>query len=175
MENVGLEIETFLTPIDGLNLFAFLGIQDAEYQPDQAELDGCATILAGGGTNSRFGALAPDCSIADVKRTPDWTINIGGSYDIAIPGGGILQPRASLRAVPDHITTSINRGSSGDYTLYNLGVEYTAPSNAWSVTLECTNCGDERYLASTFGSGDIYYNQPGRWEARLNYKFGGAR
>lgn len=169
MENQGLEIEAFYTPIDNLNLFAFLGLQNARYKPDASEIASCTA------PNSSLGAFASDCSIADVKRTPEWTLNIGGSYDFDLPNGGSLSPRASLRAVPDHITTSRNRGPSGDYTLYNLGVQYSSPNNRWSATLECTNCGDERYLASTFGLGDIYYNQPGRWEARLNYRFGGAR
>ncbi|MEM6627384.1 MAG: TonB-dependent receptor [Pseudomonadota bacterium] len=167
MENQGLEIETLLTPTDNLTLFGFLGLQDAEYKPDAEEIAACVA------PNAQFGAFDVNCDIADVKRTPDWTLNVGGTYDINLPNGAVIQPRASVRVVPDHITTSRDRGPSGDYTLLNVGIEYTTADERWSATLECTNCGEERYLASTFGNGDIYYNQPGRVEARVVYNFGG--
>lgn len=169
MKNEGLELELYARPNDNLNLFAFLGLQNAEYIPTASELSACSV------PNASFAAFDADCNPAGVKRAPDWTLNVGGSYDFDLPNGGTLQSRASLRAVADHYTATISRGASGDYTLYNFGVEYTSPDNAWSATIECTNCGDERYVTASFGAGDSYYNAPGRWEARLNYRFGASR
>ncbi len=169
MENKGLELELFLRPTDNLNLFAFAGVQDAEYIPTAAETAACSV------PNFSFAAFNANCDPAEVKRAPGWTVNIGGSYDIDLPNGGVLQPRASLRAVDDSYTATISRGFSEAYTLYNLGVEYTSPNNAWSASLECTNCGNERYVTASFAAGDSYYNAPGRWEAKLIYRFGNEK
>ncbi len=170
MENVGLEIELFYQPTERFNFFLAGGIQDAEYKPDAAELAACTV------PNASFGAFDADCNIADVKRSPEWSISLGGAYDIPIAAlSSTLQLRANFSATPDHITTSRNRAPSGDYQLFNVGAELTADSGVWSAVIECANCDNERYVQSTFGSGDLYYNAPGRWEARFRYNFGGKR
>ncbi|MEO1203918.1 MAG: TonB-dependent receptor, partial [Pseudomonadota bacterium] len=140
MENVGLEIELFYQPTDRLDLFLAGGIQDAEYKPDASEIAACAV------PNTSFGAFDADCNVAEVKRTPDWSVSLGGAYDIPIAAlGSTLQLRASFSATPDHITTSRNRGPSGDYQLFNVGAELTADSGVWSAVIECANCDNERY------------------------------
>lgn len=170
MENVGLEIELFYRPADRFSFFLAGGVQDAEYKPDAAEIAACTT------PNTSFGAFDAGCNVADVKRSPDWSVSLGGTYDIPLaPLGSTLQLRASFHATPDHITTSRNRGPSGDYQLLNIGAELAADSGAWSAVIECANCDNERYVQSTFGSGDLYYNAPGRWEARFRYNFGARR
>ncbi|MEO1246895.1 MAG: TonB-dependent receptor [Pseudomonadota bacterium] len=170
MENLGFEIELFLQPTDRFSAFLAGGLQDAEYKPDAAEIAAC-TI-----PNAAFGAFDENCNVAEVKRSPDWSVSLGGAYDIPIASlRSTLQFRASFSATPDHITTSRNRGPSGSYQLFNVGAELSADDGAWSAVIECANCDNERYVQSTFGSGDLYYNVPGRWEARFRYNFGGRR
>jgi len=170
MENLGLELELFYQPTERVNVFLAGGLQDAEYKPDASEIAACAV------PNTSFGAFDADCNVADVKRSPEWSVILGGAYDIPVAAlNSTLQLRASFSATPDHITTSRNRGSSGDYQLFNAGAELTADDGTWSVVLECANCDNERYVVSTFGSGDFYYNAPGRWEARFRYNFGARR
>jgi len=94
--------------------------------------------------------------------------------DVAL-GDWILTPNASARFVPNNITTSRNRGPSGAYEIFNVGITLTSPDNAWGLTAECKNCTDDEYLVSTFGSGDEYLNEPATWQLRLNYNFGARR
>lgn len=167
MENVGLELELNYRPTERFYLYAAGAVQDAEYKPDAAEFAACTA------PNASFGAFDVDCNVANVKRAPDWTITIAGGYTFPVPAlSSSLEFRAGFSATPDHITTSRNRGPSGDYQLFNVGLELTADSGAWSAVIECANCDNERYVQSTFGSSDLYYNAPGRWEARFRYNFG---
>ncbi|MDJ0977628.1 MAG: TonB-dependent receptor [Erythrobacter sp.] len=104
--NRGVEVEFTTVPVEGLNLFASLGYQDDEYQIDQdapefdefgvqsvaAQQRDCQAQLAAGllpnttggdnATSCGVGIVAPDGSISEPVRTPDFTIAIGGSYDI---------------------------------------------------------------------------------------------
>ena len=170
MENLGLELELNYRPTERFNLYAAAALQDAEYQPDASEIAACTV------PNTSFGAFDEDCSIADVKRAPEWSVTVGGGYNFPIAvWDSTLQVRAGFSATPDHITTSRNRGPSGDYELFNFGLELSSNDGAWNAVLECANCGNDRYVIATFGSDDLYYNRPGRWEARFKYNFGGRR
>ena len=168
LKNVGVELEANWQPIDGLLVFGNLGLQDANYKPDQSEFDDCTA------PNTRFGALDADCNVARVKRTPKSTITAGASYDISL-GGWTVTPRGNIRVVSEHVTTSRDRGFEDGYTLYNAGVDFKPDSNAVVFSLECTNCENTRYRTATFGGGDVYYNPPGRWQARVRYNFGSRR
>lgn len=168
LKNVGVELEANWQPIDGLLVFGNLGLQDADYKPDQSEFDNCTA------PNSRFGALDADCNVARVKRAPKSTITAGASYDISLAGWTVT-PRGNIRVVSEHVTTSRDRGFEDGYTLYNAGVDFKPDSNAVVFSLECTNCENTRYRTATFGGGDVYYNPPGRWQARVRYNFGSRR
>lgn len=114
--NKGIEVELSTAPVDGLNLFASLGYQDDKYRLDAsapaldafgvqsvpAQQANCLAQLAagllpntGGADNASScgaGIVAPDGSLAEPVRTPDWTISIGGSYDAEMGGGLSLVP-----------------------------------------------------------------------------------
>ena len=167
----GLELEGTYSPTDNFNLFASIGLMDAEYEPSAGELALCPA----GGPNPGLGAFNATCGIARVKRAPDFSLLAGASYDFNIPGVGILTPRGSLRNVSEQVTTSRDRNFVEGYTLYNLGLDLEFENNGVILSLECNNCDNERYSTATFGGGDLYYNTPGRWEARVRYKFGARR
>ena len=139
LEVLGLEAEMIFQPTENVNLFAALGLQDAKYVDTEAQELECNTAFPNGGQGV-FGALAPDCSVADVKRSPDYTFAFGGSFDIDMGNGWTVTPKGSARFVPSNITTSRNRGLSEAYELFNVGVSLTAPDNSWGVTAECKNC-----------------------------------
>ncbi len=166
MKNSGVEIEAFLRPTDGMNFYAALGYQDARYKPSDAEIAACAAAPK---PQARFGAFDGNCNVASVKRTPKYQITFGGSY--AIDAGGVtITPRASLRMVADHITTSRNRGAADGFALLNAGVDFGL-MDALTLSAECANCTNTRYVVATFGSGDTYFNRPGTWTIRAKYKF----
>lgn len=171
MKNTGLEVEAILRPLDGLNLYAALGLQDARYKPSAAEIAACDAIIDGGGSNSSFGAFDADCNVAVVKRTPDYQVTLGGSYEIDL-GSVTVTPRASLRSVDDHVTTSRSRGPTDAFTLVNAGVDFGLMDDNLTLSVECANCFNERYLVATFGNNDTYFNRPGTWTIRARWNFG---
>ncbi len=166
MRNSGVEVEAFLRPTEGLNFYAALGLQDARYKPGAAEIAACAVAPK---PQSRFGAFDGQCNVASVKRTPKYQVTFGGSYAIDA-GGIIITPRASMRMVADHITTSRNRGAADGYALLNAGIDFGL-MEALTLSAECANCLNKRYVVATFGSGDTYFNRPGTWTIRAKYKF----
>jgi len=173
LEVLGFEGELIFQPTENVNIFAALGLQDADYVDTEAQQAECNIAFPNGGQGV-FGALAPDCSVADVKRSPGYTFAFGGSLDIEM-GDWTLTPKGSARFVEQNITTSRNRGLSSSQEIFNAGVTLTHPSNAWSATAECKNCTGDEYLVSTFGSGDVYLNEPSTWQVRLQYNFGARR
>jgi iron complex outermembrane receptor protein len=167
MKNTGVEVEAFLRPTEGMNIYAALGYQDARYKPSAAEIAACAAAPK---PQTRFGAFDGNCNIADVKRTPKYQLTFGGSYDIET-GSITITPRASLRMVADHITTSRNRGAADGFSLLNAGIDVGLMDGALTLSAECANCTNKRYVVATFGSGDTYFNRPGTWTIRAKYQF----
>jgi iron complex outermembrane recepter protein len=164
MKNTGLEVEAFIRPAEGFSIYAALGLQNAKYKPSAAEFAGCII------PNARFGALDANCKVAEVKRTPDYQVTLGGSYRFEM-GSISVTPRASVRSVADHVTTSRNRGLTDGYTLINAGVDFGLMDDALTISAECANCSNKRYLVATFGNNDTYFNRPGTWTLRARYNF----
>lgn len=172
LDNIGFELDVNYRPTENLRLFGSLGYQDPEFNPDASEF----AICPEGGPNPGLGAFTDSCEVATPRRSPELTITAGASYDYHIDGFGTISPRASLRhASGDHVAGSRNLVPVDGFVLYNLGLDFALESNALTFSIECSNCGNERYEIATFGSGDAYFNTPRRWEARLRYNFGGRR
>lgn len=155
--NRGIEVELSAAPVDGLNIFASLGYQDDEYrfssntptfdafgvQSVPAQQAACLAQLAQGlvpngptGTDPRavdnatscgVGIVAPDGSIAEPVRTPDWTLAIGGTYDADLGGGLSLVPsvNANWRSSSEVGTSAVTL-FDGTITGPNSGFVYQA-------------------------------------------------
>lgn len=166
-EVLGLEAEAFINPADNLNFYAALGLQDGKLFPSDAEFAACTP------PNSQLSSFDINCDVARTRRTPAVQVTFGGSWDIDL-GPVTVSPRGSIRMSSDLDIATRSLGPVDGYTLINAGVDIT-PSNNKAVTfsIECSNCTDERYLVSTFGQGDQYFNRPGRWAIRVRYNFGG--
>lgn len=155
--NRGIEVELNTAPVDGLNIFASLGYQDDEYrfsanapafdafgvQSVPAQQAACLAQLAQGlvpngptGTDPRavdnatscgVGIVAPDGSIAEPVRTPDWTLAIGGTYDADLGGGLSLVPsvNANWRSSSEVGTSAVTL-FDGTITGPNSGFVYQA-------------------------------------------------
>ena len=197
--NKGVEIEINTALTDGLSIFASLGYQDDEYRfsSNQAEFDAfgvqsvpaqqavcLAQIAAGrianttGGDNASScgaGIVAPDGSIAEPVRTPEWTIALGTSYQAEMGNGLSLVPsiNANWRSKSEVGTSQVSlfdqpiTGQSGTVyptnTLGN-GAALTGSFSAarwivnaslalkseagWSFSAECKNCFDQETVES---------------------------
>lgn len=208
--NKGIEVEFNTAPVDGLNIFASLGYQDDNYrinrnapaldafgvQSVNAQQAACQAQLAtgqipnlsGGDTAASCGVgiVAPDGSIAEPVRTPDWTIAIGGSYTAEFGGGFSLVPsinanwRSSSETGTSEVTlydqpvtglsgtvfpsNTLGNGNvitgsfSDDRWIVNAGIALKSDAG-WSITAECKNCFDQESVESTLANYS-YLNPP---------------
>lgn len=222
-ENKGLEVELTTVPVDGLNLFASLGYQDDQYNIDQnapvldefgvqsvaAQQAACLAQLAGGlvpntaGPDNAaacgVGIVAPDGSLAEPVRTPDFTIAFGGSYEIEA-GDLMFRPFANANWRSDSETgtseltlfdqaitgpsgavfpaNTLGLGdpldpASGSFSasrlIVNAGITL-GHTNGISVTAECRNCFDEEAVESALANFS-YLNPPRTWIVRAKMDF----
>ncbi|WDA41356.1 TonB-dependent receptor [Erythrobacter sp. BLCC-B19] len=221
--NKGLEVEFTTVPVEGLNLFASLGYQDDEYRIDAnapaldeygvqsvaAQRAACLTQLAAGrlpnasGTSNApacgVGIVAPDGSIAEPVRTPEFTIALGGSYDIAL-GDVTLTPsvnanwRSSSEVGTSNVTfydqdvtgptgtvfpsntlglgnliDPITGSFSQDRWILNASLTLSHVGG-WALVAECRNCLDEEAVESSLANFS-YLNPPRTWVLRAKYDF----
>lgn len=222
--NRGLELELTTVPVEGLNLFASVGYQDDEYRIDRnapaldefgvqsvaAQQATCLAQLAAqripnapaGANNAAacgVGIVAPDGTIAEPVRTPDFTIAFGGSYDIAF-GDLTLTPsvNANWRSESEVGTSNVTfydqdvTGPTGtvfpantlrlgnlidpitgsfseDRWIVNAGLTLKHVGG-WALIAECRNCFDEEAVESSLANFS-YLNPPRTWVVRAKYDF----
>ena len=65
----GVEVDFRWRPTESLTIDSTLGYLDSEYDEFDCNLDG---DVSNGNE---------DCSVLDVKRTPEWTASLGATYD----------------------------------------------------------------------------------------------
>lgn len=219
--NRGLEFELNTAPVDGLNIFASLGYQDDNYRIDRnapaldpfgvqsvnAQQAACQAQLAAGlipnigagdtAASCGVGIVAPDGSIAEPVRTPDWTIAIGGSYTAEMGGGLSLVPsvNANWRSSSETGTSQVTlfdqpvTGLSGtvfpsntqgngnvitgsfsdDRWIVNAGIALKSEAG-WSLTAECKNCFDQEAVESTLANYS-YLNPPRSFLIKGRFEF----
>lgn len=222
-ENKGLEVEFTAVPADGLSLFAAIGYQDDKYKIDAsapaldefgvqavaAQQAACQAQLAGGlipntgagdtAASCGVGIVAPDGSIAEPVRSPDFTVALGASYELDL-GGFSLTPavNASWRSESEVGTSEVTlfdgavTGLSGtvypantiglgnpidprsgsfseDRWIVNASVTLGSDSG-FSVVAECKNCFDQEAVESALANYS-YLNPPRTWTVRAKYEF----
>jgi iron complex outermembrane receptor protein len=198
-QNQGVEIELQAVPVDGLNLYASLGYQDAKYENVAAntltQLADCRNLRA---TNQVFstrcgaGIVTPQGQIADPVRTPEITAAVGASYEIPIGANWKLTPAVNVVYQSDAETAAANASFYLDqngiynidgrgryvagslqeaYTLINASLTFSGGANDnWKLIVDCDNCTDEVYTQSAI-SGYSFLNPPRTWSVRLGYSF----
>lgn len=222
-ENKGIEVEITTVPVEGLNIFAAIGYQDDEYKIDQnapaldpfgvqsvaAQQANCLTQLAAGqlpnvtgpdgAPSCGVGIVAPDGSLAEPVRTPDWTVALGMNYDADL-GDFTLTPaiNANWRSSSEVGTSEVTlfdgtvTGLSGtDIPANTQGIGNPivpasgsfSPSRwivnasltlssmgGWTIAAECKNCFDEEAVESALANYS-YLNPPRTWLIRTKYDF----
>jgi len=183
LRNSGLEIDAVWVPVDGLNITAGIGLQDAKYVAiNQRVLDQAAVCRA---NPAGLYQGAPACNanfvdqfgnIATPVRAPDYTVSLSASYEFTV-GGVTLTPNVGVNASDEYAigTTgspqSTNGTWSGKQTYINAGLNLKfAAIEGLSVTVDCRNCEDKAYPMSALGPFQ-FLDRPGSWSARVRYKF----
>lgn len=73
--------------------------------------------------NTSFAAFDVDCNVADPKRSPDYTVTIGTTYDIPLPAFGVtLQPTVTGRFIDDNVTGTRQLGANDPEATFNAGI-----------------------------------------------------
>ena len=172
LEIKGLETEILATPIDPLTIWVNVGFQDASYKnlSDEVmnQLQGCLTM----GTRCGEGIVTLDGGISEPVRAPDYTVTVGGSYEIPLGGSLTLTPSITATYTGDHTTGTSNLPGSTDisYSNVNAGVTLAPTSGNWSIILDCRNCTDQEQFVSQLADLN-YLNDPMRWGIRGRYNF----
>jgi iron complex outermembrane receptor protein len=173
LRNRGVEVEATFAPTEGLDLYAALGLQDAEYRNVDptilAQATACLTNPAQGG----LGIVAPNCSIAAPVRVPDFSLTLGAAYEFAIPGTGFsFTPSVNARHASSTFTGTSNLPNSFEdgFWLLNAGVVIASDKHGLQFSAECTNCNNTIYVQSNLPP-TVYINEPRRWGVKLKYRF----
>lgn len=180
LENQGIEVELTAVLLDGLTVFVNLGTQDAEYaelNPSIVrQIETCNADLAAGVpyTASPFcgaGVVNHLGQIADPVRSPDYTLTVGGAYEIAIADGWELTPSAFVYQLGKHsigssgTPTSLNDG----YSVITAAVTLRNLDQDWSISAECQNCSDREQGTSFFVG--LYLQDPRTWAVNFRKDF----
>ncbi|MEM8985713.1 MAG: TonB-dependent receptor [Pseudomonadota bacterium] len=169
LENKGVEIELEAAPIDNLNLYASVGIQDSEYV-DLAPAT--AQQFADAQTDPSLcgrGIVAPSCQISEPVRAPDVTATFGGSYEFKPTDMPYyVRPSLNVRYVGENFTGTSNLANSLEdgYWLLNAGAAFGEENSRWTIIVDCRNCTDEVFITSNLPP-TVYLNEPRRWSVRL--------
>ena len=183
LENYGIEIDATWVPIDGLNITAGLGIQNAKYVNISQRVLDQAAICRANPTGLFQGAPACNANFVDAfgqiatpVRAPDYTISMNASYEFVV-GGVTLIPSFGFNTSDEYAIgttgnpTATNGTWSQKQTYINAGVSFRfAGAPGLSAQVDCRNCADKAYPTSAFGPFQ-FLDRPGSWGARVKYRF----
>ncbi len=179
-EDYGFEGDLAWVPRRDLTLSASLGLQKGTYNNPAANVvvqqKGCvtgrqthnATLVA---SNCGSGIVTDSGSLAGPVNLPSATVALTGNYVWRLPGF-TLSPSGSVQfAGRQNVDISGSAaGSDPAYVTVDGGVTFKLNGAPWTFTAECRNCAMQNYGVS-YLFGHKYYNDPGIWDVRLNYKF----
>jgi iron complex outermembrane recepter protein len=182
LRNYGLEIEASAVPVNGLNISASLGLQNASFvnidPVVQAQQDRCRRNIVVPnlpGCNANFvdrlgniatpvrapkitasGTISYDAELGFATLTPTFGINVTSPYAIGTAGS------------PDQIDGSWT-GVTQVYVNASLALRPTALPG-FSLAAECRNCFDKAYPV-TYLPVFQFLDRPGSWMIRARYDF----
>ena len=110
---------------------------------------------------------------------PKYNWNVSAAYDIALPGGAKLTPRADLYGQSEICSSVVSQLSCTDgYQLLNLRLQWTGAQGRWTAALGGTNVSNKEYFLNKFDLTPFGQNtvegQPGRpreWYLTVSHRF----
>lgn len=172
LENQGVELELIAAPVENLNLFVTVGIQDPEYKDlDPSVLAQQQNCRSGVVAQCGQGIIDPQGNIAEPVRAPD-TFVYGASYSIPLPAGLRLTPTVSVKSTSKH-----SIGTSGTpislvekNTRWDAGATLENEEKGWSVQANCSNCSNRDVRTSVLAELP-YYLDPRTWSVTFRMRF----
>ena len=149
---IGAEIDFLAVPVEGLEIFGNIGVQDGDYR----ELTDGA-VVAG---------IGPE-----LQRTPTLTGQLGFNKFFDINDHELrLGADVSYTGEHDQSPSNVPEAFVNERATLNLQGAWTLPNESLTLIAECSNCTNEIYsIQSLFGI--LYSSQPRRWGVRARYAF----
>lgn len=155
-EIYGGELETFVSPFDGLRLRAAVAYLHARYE-DFTAAQGFIPRASGGNN-----VVAVDASGSVMTRAPEWSGNVGADYTTAL-GRGTFGASANVAWSSRVYYDFLNIFSQPSYSLTNASIFWTPESEGWKASLWVSNLTNEKVLQTIRPgafSTDGFYEQP---------------
>ena len=148
-------------------------------------------------TDCATGIVTAEGGIARPVRTPRVNLAAGGSYDFKVPAAGIVltpSAQASYRSAYEtagangtiyagpvtaggttypanpYGGTVISGSHANAFVLVDAAMTLRTDDNNWTLALECSNCLDRTYVASSLAN-YAYLGPPRSWQVRLKRVF----
>jgi iron complex outermembrane receptor protein len=178
LQNQGAELEVNAAPVRNLNVYLNAGFQDAKYVDIApsilAQQATCLAKIAAGTTprpECLNGIVTASGKIAIPVRAPKQTYNFGGNYAFALGSSGMkLTPAVNFTRVSRANVGTAENAFAEAHTLRNLSLTLAGAKDVWSLSADCSNCGDVSYATAAL-AGLVYINDPKRYTARLTFNF----
>lgn len=155
----GVELDFVAQPIQGLNIYGFVGMMW-----------------------NRYKALDPGVVFAitnEIKRTPDFTFQIGVTYTHPISDNGNLILNADFSYQDDYFNGVSNTifEAAPSQDILNASLSYEFIEQGVTVSVACRNCLDDEYFHSTldfsvFGFATQYPGEPRTYFVSAKWNFG---
>lgn len=149
----GIEAEITASPMDGLDLYAAFGYMDDKYE-----------------NVTDIGMRITDDT--EPVRTPDFTINLGGTYRHQMPEiGGDFIVGGEISYLDEYQTSSTNIMNTAEdgYWVMRARVGWESEDGRYGVFGECKNCTNTLFLNSFFIG--PYYGEPARYSISVRARY----
>lgn len=171
LRNYGLESELTIAPVRGMNIYWTAGLQHARFKNlDPSVLVQAASCRSGVASACNQGIVTADGRIAKPSRVAPFNSTVGANYTIEM-GDYALTPSVSWAYTDGSWPSAQNdvRGYQKAHSLFNGGVSLKNRVMGWTLSADCTNCFNKRFVSSFLIF--PYLNEPGRWTLRARYDF----
>lgn len=181
MHAYGIESQLEWRPTDPATVSVTLSSMKAEYYDPSALIQAQqAQCLAGVASARNAGIVRADCSLATPVYTPPLDLTVSARYAFQFAGFS-LTPFVGVHYVASEWFDTANTpgyeaaypgvgGETRKRTLLDASITFALDRTPLSVTAECRNCSMVNYGVADLLGLD-YYNTPGMWDVRVNYKF----
>lgn len=142
----GGEVEAVYRPIPALTLNAAVGYTHANY----TSFPGIACYAGQTAATGCVGGVE-DLTGQQKFRSPEWSGNIGFSYETPVFGNHLLGLSGAMRYSSDYFTQENNSpfAVQDAYSVYDASIRVRSDDNRWQVALIGRNLGDEQYATSS--------------------------
>ena len=177
----GAEMQLEWRPIERLTVRGNLGAIKAGYYDQTALIRAQqAQCLAGVASSCGAGIVRPDGTLATPVYTPPIDLAVSASYVLQFSGFTVT-PYLGVQYVASEWFDTANTpgeatswpgvgGENHERTLLDAGITFAPSRLPLTITAECRNC-----TMKDYGTADLlgldYFNTPGMWDVRVNYKF----